>query len=124
MSNSDVIRDFVSAWNRRDLDAVMEFFTPDCVYHNIPIDPVQGTEAIRAMVQAFAGAATKIDWIVREIAETRDGAVLTERIDAFEFGDRTVELPVMGIFELEAGKISAWRDYFDMAQFQRQMSDA
>ena len=31
--------------------------------------------------------------------------------------DRTVSLPVMGVFELADGKITAWRDYFDMAQF-------
>jgi limonene-1,2-epoxide hydrolase len=29
----------------------------------------------------------------------------------------TFSLPVMGIFEVHAGKITAWRDYFDMAQF-------
>jgi limonene-1,2-epoxide hydrolase len=27
----------------------------------------------------------------------------------------------MGSFELEDGQITAWRDYFDMAQFQRQL---
>ena len=32
-------------------------------------------------------------------------------------------LPVMGTFEIDAqGKISAWRDYFDLAQFTKQMS--
>ncbi len=28
----------------------------------------------------------------------------------------------MGAFELRDGKICAWRDYFDLAQFQRQMA--
>ena len=28
----------------------------------------------------------------------------------------------MGTFELADGKITAWRDYFDMAQFQNQMT--
>jgi limonene-1,2-epoxide hydrolase len=27
----------------------------------------------------------------------------------------------MGAFELEDGKIRAWRDYFDLAQFTKQM---
>jgi limonene-1,2-epoxide hydrolase len=33
-------------------------------------------------------------------------------------------LPVMGVFEVNNdGKITAWRDYFDMNQFTSQMSD-
>ena len=40
----------------------------------------------------------------------------------FTQGDRDIALPVMGTFEVRDGKISAWRDYFDMAQFTNQMS--
>ncbi len=123
MSNSNIVRDFIEAWNRSDIDAVMGFFTSDCVYHNIPIDPVQGTDAIRAVIDGFAKPADKIQWQIHQIAETASGVVLTERLDGFTFGDKRVELPVMGAFELRDGKISAWRDYFDMAQFQRQMAD-
>jgi limonene-1,2-epoxide hydrolase len=51
--------------------------------------------------------------------------VLTERVDRFLLNGRKVELPVMGAFEVGPdGKIRAWRDYFDMAQFTRQLADA
>jgi limonene-1,2-epoxide hydrolase len=33
-----------------------------------------------------------------------------------------VEVKVMGVFELRDGKIAAWRDYFDLAGFQKSMS--
>ena len=46
----------------------------------------------------------------------RDDVVLTERIDTFTMGERRAALPVMGTFEVRDGKISAWRDYFDLAQ--------
>jgi limonene-1,2-epoxide hydrolase len=47
-----------------------------------------------------------------------DGAVVfTERVDRMEFGGKTVELPVTGVFEMEGGRIRAWRDYFDMQMF-------
>ena len=50
------------------------------------------------------------------------GVVLTERVDRFTIGDKRIELPVMGAFEVDGqGKITAWRDYFDMAQFTKQM---
>ena len=122
MSNSDIVSDFIAAWNEKDIDRVMSFFTPDAVYHNIPVAPVQGTDGIRAVIDGYTAAATKIDWLVTQIAETANGVVLTERLDGFMFGSKRVELPVMGAFELQGGKISAWRDYFDMAQFQRQMA--
>ena len=49
--------------------------------------------------------------------------VLTERIDRFTINGKQIALPVMGTFEIDAqGKISAWRDYFDLAQFTEQMS--
>jgi limonene-1,2-epoxide hydrolase len=36
---------------------------------------------------------------------------------------KKVELPVMGSFEVTPeGKISAWRDYFDMNQFTQQVA--
>jgi limonene-1,2-epoxide hydrolase len=48
--------------------------------------------------------------------------VMTERVDAFKLPHKSFELPVMGIFEVrDDGKISAWRDYFDLNQFTRRM---
>jgi limonene-1,2-epoxide hydrolase len=46
---------------------------------------------------------------------------MTERVDVFTLPGRTFELPVMGAFEVSGGKISAWRDYFDMNQFTSRM---
>ena len=49
--------------------------------------------------------------------------VMTERTDVFFAGPKTIELPVMGTFEVtDDGKISAWRDYFDMNQFMSQLA--
>lgn len=42
-------------------------------------------------------------------------------MDVFKVGDRAFELQVMGIFEVTDGKISAWRDYFDLNQFTARM---
>jgi len=36
--------------------------------------------------------------------------------------DRTLTVPVMGVFEIKGGLIAAWRDYFDAISFQKQMS--
>jgi limonene-1,2-epoxide hydrolase len=99
----------------------MSFFTEDCVYHNIPMAPVEGTAAIRGVIDGFAGMASEIEWVLHQVAENEHGTVLTERTDKFLVGEKWIALPVMGSFDFREGKISAWRDYFDMAQFQTQL---
>jgi limonene-1,2-epoxide hydrolase len=49
---------------------------------------------------------------------------MNERTDRFKVGDKWVAARVMGVFEIRGGKIAAWRDYLDLAEFQRQMSPA
>ena len=64
---------------------------------------------------------TKAEFEILAIASC-GGTVMTERIDRFEIGGKSIALPVMGAFEnTPQGAISAWRDYFDMAQFTSQM---
>lgn len=121
MSNSDTIRAFLDAFNRKDIDGVMALFSDDAIYHNIPTSPVHGAEAIRKSIEGYTAPATGIDWELVAIAETESGSVLTERLDRFDFNGHIVELPVMGAFDFEDGKILAWRDYFDMNQFRSQM---
>ncbi len=56
------------------------------------------------------------------LVEGSNGVVLTERVDRFMINGKWVALPVMGTFEVANGKIKAWRDYFDMNQFQSQLA--
>lgn len=110
---------FCEAFSRRDVDELLSFFTSDAVYHNIPIDPVSGHEGIRNMLALFVPGSKKIGFEVRNIA-SQGGVVFTERVDRFEMGERTVEVPVAGVFEVRDGKIAAWRDYFDFGTWMRQ----
>ena len=123
----ELVRRFCDAWSSGDLDAIVAYFTDDATYHNIPIDPVTGKEAIKATIAGFTAGVDKIEFRVHNIVA--DGAavegrtvVLTERTDVFVAGDKSIELPVMGTFEVADGKIAAWRDYFDMNQFMSQLT--
>ncbi len=122
MSNSDTIREFLAAFNAKDVDGIMGFFAADGVYHNMQSPPIEGVDAIRQVIDGYTSPATTIDWQLLAISESEDGTVLTERLDRFDFGGNWVELPVMGSFDVADGKITVWRDYFDQAQFQNQMS--
>lgn len=121
MTNSDLVRAFIDAFNRKDIDAVSAFFADDAVYHNMPVAPIVGRTAIRENIAGYTRPAAQIEWLLYAIAESANGSVLTERLDRFLMQGKWVELPVMGTFEFEGGKISAWRDYFDMNQFTSQL---
>lgn len=116
----DVVHRFCSTWATGDIDALIAFFTDDAVYHNIPLAPVVGPDQIRATIEGFTGGVDSIEFRVDNIA-AEGATVLTERLDIFRFAIGTIELPVMGAFEVVGGKIAAWRDYFDMQQFMSQM---
>src|SRR5438105_5333545 len=116
----ELVRRFCAAWSDGDVDALAGYFTADAVYHNIPIDPVTGRENIKSTIAGFTTGVDKVEFRVHHIVA--DGpVVLTERTDVFITGDRSIELPVMGAFEVTDGQISAWRDYFDMNQFMSQL---
>jgi len=119
---STVVTSLVGAFNAADLTRIMSHFTDQSVYHNIPLAPVTGRTAIREVIQRFMAMSTEVDWIVRNLVEGADGVVLTERVDRFLINGKWVELPVMGAFETSNGKITEWRDYFDMNQFQSQLA--
>jgi limonene-1,2-epoxide hydrolase len=117
----DVVRRFCAAWSEGDVPALLEYFTDDAVYHNIPVAPVSGRDAIRTTIEGFTAGVDRIDFKVTNIA-ANGNVVLTERVDVFVSGERSIELPVMGTFELVDGRISAWRDYFDLNQFMSQVA--
>ena len=116
----DLVRRFCEAWSRLDLDEIIGFFSDDAVYHNIPMDPVVGPEQIRAFIAGFTGAVEHLEFRVDHVVAD-DCVVLTERHDIFTFANGEIDLPVMGTFEVVDGKITAWRDYFDLQQFLSQM---
>jgi limonene-1,2-epoxide hydrolase len=116
----DVVQEFCDAWAKGDLDAIIDFFTDDAVYHNIPIAPVRGRDAIRETIAGFTAGVDTVEFRVLHIAAA-GSVVLTERVDAFITPTVTIELPVMGTFEVVDGKIAAWRDYFDLNQFMSQL---
>jgi limonene-1,2-epoxide hydrolase len=120
-SPTEIVTKFCDAWGDNDLDALMTFFADDAVYHNIPMEPMTGVDAIKATVTGFMQGVEKIEFRVLNIATNGD-VVLTERVDVFHLPGKAIELPVMGTFEVKNGKIAAWRDYFDLNQFMSQMA--
>ena len=113
-----VVREFCAMWPERSIDRFLEFFTDDAVYHNMPMEPVSGKNGIREVLNLCVPA-EEIEAEIVHLA-ARGNLVFTERVDRFRFGAKRVDLACAGVFEIRDGKIAAWRDYFDLATWQRQ----
>ena len=123
MNNSvAVVLELIAACNTKNIDAALALFHEGSIYDNIPLAPVTGLTAIRAALEPSLRIAKEVDWQVHYIAVTDNGMVLTERTDRFLLASGWCEMPVMGIFEINNGKIDAWRDYFDMQAAQPLLS--
>ena len=119
---SDVVAAFIAAVEAKDVDAAVALLTDDVSYENVPVTPVVGKEAVRSTLEGFLGPARAVDWpVLREVVV--GNVVVNERLDRFEIGNGWLELPVAGFFEVtDDGRISRWRDYFDMATYMNQLS--
>ncbi|RXT54255.1 limonene-1,2-epoxide hydrolase family protein [Bradyrhizobium betae] len=128
MSPTSIVTEFINAWNQNDIGKAMGMLSEDVFYHNIPMEPIRG----RAGVQAFVnnsklklGTRTRPHWQLLAIAENGD-TVLTERIDAFHAMDghrKSFDVPLMGVFRVADGKITEWKDYFDLETFRRGVAE-
>jgi len=121
-SADELVTEFCKLWSSPNPEELAGYFTEDAVYHNIPMEPVQGREAIKQFIAGFVAAVNGIDFNVHR--QVSDGAVvMNERTDVMHLKNGgEVPLPVMGVFEVHDGKIAAWRDYFDMAAITKAFS--
>ena len=120
----DLIRRFCDEFAKgSSVDEIVAYFTDDAVYHNIPVEPAHGPEAIKAVFSMFTTGVERMEFKIMNIVGEGD-VVLTERVDVFVMPNVTIELPVMGTFEVRDGKIAKWRDYFDLNQYMSQLAAA
>ncbi len=116
-----VVTDFCKSFERKNIDEIMAYFTDDAVYHNMPMEPAKGKDAIRTTINSYLPGSDRIEFKVLHTA-SNNNIVFNERIDMFDIGEKRIELPVAGMFEVKGGKISLWRDYFDLQSYTRQMA--
>ncbi len=118
-----LIRGFMEACVRADAEEFAGYFTEDATWWNMPWKPVKGRDAIRETLRRGAANMVALPWEILHIVAD-DDIVMVERVDNFLVGETRVRVPCMGVFELRNGKIVAWRDYWDLQQFERQLPTA
>jgi len=122
MSASEVVTRFIEAIERKDVEAAVALAAEGISYENMPMAPIVGRDGLAATLRAFLDPALEVDWQLLRQVEV-GSVVFNERLDRFRIGDGWLELPIAGVFEVDdTGRITLWRDYFDMGSYQRQMA--
>lgn len=113
--NAMTTRRFLAAWGELSSNSLLPYFATEAVYQNMPWPPLEGETAIRGFLDAFFPMASKLQFDV-SLLTTKGSLVYTERVDQFWLKSGAhISLPILGVFEFDqAGKIKAWRDYFDL----------
>ncbi len=120
--NEQIIDEFSAAWSRLDADELAGYFTEDAVWNFSPTEVVVGRANVLTALADFLRDTSGVTFEIRHQMSSGN-LVFNERIDHSIWGDKKVSLPVVGVFELENGKIKAWRDYFDMATFNNALAE-
>jgi limonene-1,2-epoxide hydrolase len=113
-----VVRKFLAAWKRSDVDELVSFISDDAVYTDGPRGTHHGIDAIKAELQSMVKMfpSTVID-VRTLVADGR--TVMVERVDNFEVQAKPFGLEVAAVFELDGdGRINRWREYYDLQSIQ------
>ena len=123
---SQTVRDFIAtfllAWRLKDASRLTQFFSEEAEYRNGPLPPVIGRDAVVAALGQMMAMGGTVDVDITNMVS--DGPlVMVERVDYWRNAEKTIQLPVAGVFEVRDGVIAIWRDYFDLGEFTSQMAE-
>ncbi|MBU6373089.1 MAG: nuclear transport factor 2 family protein [Alphaproteobacteria bacterium] len=114
MTPLDTVLAFLNAMEKMDYATALALIAPDCEYTNLPMGTVRGPEGVRSVLEPFFDPILENEF--RLLRTAADGPVVfVERLDRHRSATGWFELPVTGVMEVQNGKITVWREYFDLA---------
>jgi steroid delta-isomerase-like uncharacterized protein len=126
------------AWNRQDLDAIMDLHTDDCVFraHAAGSPPAEGKDAVREAFAGYIALLPDINFATRSLHVAPDHWVLEStmtgtvagsiEVDGESFGEdgKRVEVPCVDVIEVRDGLIASKHTYLDSLAMQGQLGGA
>ncbi|HJP35782.1 MAG TPA: nuclear transport factor 2 family protein [Gammaproteobacteria bacterium] len=112
----ETIETYYAAWSNHDVDAVMAYFTDDCVYEDVATgDLATGEKEIRAFAKKFLDGTPDVK--VTPASITIGGArAAVEWIMSAGSGDEAWSVRGVAILVLRDGRISRATDYWDVEE--------
>jgi limonene-1,2-epoxide hydrolase len=122
--SESVARAFLAAWKHPEIDELVAYFHEDAVL----VDGSRGVHHGRAAIRtAFEGQLSVLPSVAVEIRKAvSDGqTVLIERTDRFEIAGKAIVLEGVVAFDVDDdGRITRFRDYYDLNAIERQLGEA
>jgi limonene-1,2-epoxide hydrolase len=116
-----VAREMIRAWKAADWRKVADLFAEDGSLRSMMVEPVIGRAAIHDRIAALGkGAPGGVVLDVSHIGVI-DGLVFVERVDRFTYNGHAGAVPVVGVLDIQGGKVQEWREYYDRAQLLKEM---
>ena len=113
VDNAHTVEVFLAALQDQDLDTAAAQLDDNLVYENVGYPTIRGraraVKLFRGLQRPNLGFEAKIHRIA-----VNGASVLTERTDVLVIGPVRMQFWVCGVFEVHNGRITLWRDYFDM----------
>jgi len=120
IDNAHTVEVFLAALQDQDIDAVGAVLDEHLVYQNVGFPTIRGRARAMKLFRGMEGRA-RFEVKTHRIA-VNGSTVLTERTDALVFGRVRLQFWVCGVFEVTDGRITLWRDYFDMFDFTKALA--
>ncbi|HEV3113257.1 MAG TPA: limonene-1,2-epoxide hydrolase family protein [Candidatus Binataceae bacterium] len=111
--NEQIVTELLNAWSRLDFPAAAELVTDSFVYQPDPSAKlVHGKHAVLALWQSYLKFMKSYEFRTLHMLSAGN-VVMMERLEWIGTKRGKTELPIMGVFEVAGGKLTAWRDYWD-----------
>ena len=111
-TNASTVERFLYALQAQDFGTVDALLADDVVYQNVGLPTINGRARVMKIMRGMEG---KMGFEVKFQRNVAEGStVLNERTDAIILGPLRLQVWVCGVFEVEDGRITLWRDYFDV----------
>jgi steroid delta-isomerase-like uncharacterized protein len=115
-----IVHEFEKAFNRTDVDALVACFTVGATYTDNFFGAHTGTAALRAMFERMFREGRDYSWVMDGVVQTPERAaaewtfsyVATEAVP--RSAGKRVRFRGMSFFDLEGGRIAAYRECFDV----------
>jgi steroid delta-isomerase-like uncharacterized protein len=123
------------AWNRQDLEAIMDLHSDDCVFvaHAAGSPPAEGKEAVREAFAGYIAMMPDISFAERSLhvgeshwvfESTMSGTVEQAiEVEGEQLGDRgsRIEVACVDVIEVRDGLVASKHTYLDSMAMQRQL---
>ncbi|MGV1087018.1 MAG: limonene-1,2-epoxide hydrolase family protein [Mycobacterium sp.] len=112
IDNAHTVEVFLAALQNQDFDGAEAVLDENLVYQNVGLPTIRGRARTMKLMHSMEGRAG-FEVKIHRIA-VNGSSVLTERTDVLVFGPVRLQFWVCGVFDVRDGRITLWRDYFDM----------